>query len=198
MKRIVLFALLMLGIGAGQGSAQAAWDSPLLLPPLARDGIGVFVMDAEGGGIGLMALYRSPIWNYGLRAGIAESGRDNRISVFGGIDYAGTITRATPDFPLDVEWVFGAGLSFDETIRVSVPVGLTTGHAFRADGATFTPYATPRIVFDGYIGGERPGRRNALELAVDLGLDMELAAGFTVRFGATIGRREAVALGIHF
>jgi hypothetical protein len=197
MKRNLWAAVMLLLVLAGPARAQAAWDSPMLLPPIPNAGFGVFLMDAEGGGVGVLGLYRSSLWNYGLRAGIAESGRENRISVFGGVDYSGPITRETPDFPLNVDWVFGAGLSFDERVRVSLPLGLTTGRSFVGEGAVFTPYATPRIVLDGYIGGEGE-RRSALELAVDIGLDLDVVQGFLIRFGASLGRRNAVALGLFF
>jgi hypothetical protein len=197
-RLLVGAGLLFLALPAG-AAAQPAWDSPLLLSPQTPDGLGVFLIDTGGGGIGVMAMYRSPIWNYGLRAGLAESGRDGGIGVFGGVDYSGRFTRATEEFPLDVDWVFGVGLSVDDNVRVSLPLGLTTGYVFRADNVTFTPYGTPRIVFDGLIGrGENSGRSSALELAVDLGLDIDIGAAFLIRFGVTLGRREAVALGLHF
>jgi hypothetical protein len=185
--------------GAADVRAQAAWDSPMLLPPQPVDGFGIFLMDAAGGGLGVMALYRSPVWNYGLRGGIAESPRDN-ISVFAGVDYSGYITRASPDFPLDVDWVFGAGASVDGNVRISIPLGLTTGHTFRGEGATFTPYATPRVVFDALLGDRDPPptRRTRLDVVVDLGLDLDITRAFLIRFGATIGRRDAVALGLFF
>jgi hypothetical protein len=200
MKRVGLGWVLAIAFagGAGQGVAQPAWDSPMLLPPVAREGTGVFLMDAAGGGIGLMGLYRSPLWNYGLRAGVVDSNRRDRIAVFAGIDYNGLVTRATRDFPLDVDWVFGAGLSFDDNIRVSIPLGLTTGYSFRGDGVVFSPYGTPRIVLDAFLGSGDRDRRSALSLGVDLGLDVDLGTGFLIRFGATVGRGEAVALGIFF
>jgi hypothetical protein len=185
-----------------RATAQAAWDSPMMLPPNPPAGLGLYLTDMAGANIGFMASWHSQVWNYGIRAGIADgSGRDD-LAVFGGLDYSGPITRATDAFPLDVDWVFGAGLGIGNGVRLSAPVGLSTGHTFRAEGAAFTPYLTPRVVLDGFFGGEGNGKLN-LDLAVDLGLDLQFAgagalAGATTRFGATLGRRTAIALGVVF
>jgi hypothetical protein len=195
--RAVAIGATSLALGAGLSAAQAAWDAPLLVPPAAPDGLGIFLMGVDDGGLGVAALYRSPLWNYGVRAGIAEASRDGGVSIFGGVDYGARLARATPDFPVDVDWVVGAGLSFHDNVRISVPLGLTAGRSLPADGAVFTPYITPRVVFDAFIGGDRP-RSSALGLAVDIGLDVDAVPGFLIRFGATLGRRDAVALGLHF
>jgi hypothetical protein len=196
MRRWLVVGVLVLA-AAGDAKGQAAWDSPLLLPPTPPPGFGVFLMDAAGGGLGAMVLYRSPVWNYGLRGGVAEQ-RVDGVSVFGGVDFSGLITRASPDFPLDVDWVFGAGASIGDGARISVPLGVTTGHTFRAEGANFTPYATPRVVLDAFMGGDPPPtRRTRLDLVVDLGLDLDLRRAFMIRFGVTLGR-DAVAIGLSF
>jgi hypothetical protein len=58
-------------------------------------------------------------------------------------------------------------------------------------------------VMDAFFGGGRESSDLALVLAVDLGLDLQLAttgalSGSTIRFGATLGRRNAIALGVVF
>jgi hypothetical protein len=197
---VILACMCML---PARADAQVAWDSPMLLPPEPPAGIGLYLTDVSGGGIGFMVSWHSPVWNYGLRAGIADgSGRDD-LAIFGGIDYTGPITRATAALPLDVDWVFGAGLGIGNGVRLSVPVGLSTGHTFRAEGAAFTPYLTPRVVLDGFFGGDRTGSDLELGLAVDIGLDLRPAtagalAGSTIRFAATLGNRNAIALGVVF
>jgi hypothetical protein len=177
--------------------AQVAWDSPMLLLPQQQPGFGIFLMDAHGGGLGVMGLYHSPVWNYGLRGGIADGRGDRGLNVFGGIDFSGVVTRSTPDFPLDIDWVFGAGAAFGDGARIAVPVGLTTGHSFRGEGAVFTPYATPRVVFDVFSGDNRR-RSTALNFALDIGLDLDLLRDFRVRFAATVGDRSALAVGVSF
>jgi hypothetical protein len=185
----------------GAVSAQVAWDSPLLLPPNPAGEFGIFLMDAAGGGVAALGTWRSPSWNFGLRAGIAEDAGDG-VALFGGVDYNGVVNRATADFPVDVDWVLGAGLGIGENVLVSIPVGLTAGHRFVGDGATFTPYITPRVVLDGFFGDDANDENLGLDFAIDLGLDLQLPArtltGMTIRFGGTFGDREAIALGVVF
>ncbi|MEX1184851.1 MAG: hypothetical protein WEF86_16715 [Gemmatimonadota bacterium] len=203
MRKLMVFAVLW-GTSVSGVSAQAAWDSPLLLPPRPADGLGIFLTDMHGGGLGVLASWRSPIWNYGLRAGIAEGAGDDDLSIFGGVDYSGPINAATADFPIDIDWVLGAGLGVGDGVRVSFPLGLTGGHTFRGNSASFAPYITPRVVLDAWFGGDEGGQDADLDFAVDLGLDLNITggggplAGTTIRFGASLGNREAVGIGLVF
>ena len=180
------------------GEAQVAWDSPMLLPPGVGDGFGVFLVDVEGGSLGAMATWRAPGWNFGIRGGVAERADD--VGVFAGFDVNGALTRDRPDFPLDIDWVFGAGLGIEDGVRISAPLGLSVGHRFTGDGVTFLPYVTPHVVLDAFLGDEGEGNDDDLdlELAVDLGLDLRLTPQFLIRFGGTIGDRDGVAIGLVF
>jgi hypothetical protein len=184
-------------------SGQVAWDSPLLLPPRPQPGAGIFLADMAGGGLGVIGMWRSAAWNYGVRLGLAED-RDDDVSVFGGLDYTGRVNRATNDFPIDIDWVFGAGLAIGDAVLVSLPLGLTGAHTFVGDGARFTPYFTPRVVLDAWFGDDGRDSNLRLDFAFDLGLDLRLTGGggplggTTIRFGATLGDREAIALGLVF
>jgi hypothetical protein len=208
MRRHTLLALAaLLAASALPLKAQTAWDSPLLLPPRAPDGLGIFLTDMHAGGIGLLATWQSPAWNYGLRAGVSEGPGGSDLAVFGGIDYSGIVNRATADFPVDIDWVFGAGIGISDGARVSFPLGLSAGHSFQGDGARFTPFLTPRVVLDAYFGRERgDGRSEGAELAfaTDLGLDLTMAAGggpfagTTIRFAVTLGNRTALGVGVVF
>lgn len=184
----------------GPARAQVAWDSPFLSPPRAEPGFGLFLIDVWRGGLGVMGTWRSPSWNFGVRGGIAEeSGRDDDIAIFGGVDFDGSLTRATDDFPLDIDWLLGAGLGIGDAVLISIPAGLTIGHSFPSQGVVFTPYVTPRVVLDAFLNDDRDGDDDVgLDFAVDLGLDLRIRQNFTVRFGATVGDREAVAIGLVF
>lgn len=181
-----------------RGAAQVAWDSPMLMPPGVGDGFGIFLVDVEGGSLGAMVTWRAPSWNFGVRGGVAERADD--VGIFAGFDVNGALTRSTPDFPLDMDWVFGAGLGVEDGVRISAPLGLSVGHTFTGDGVTFLPYVTPRIVLDAFLGDEDEGRDDDLdlELAVDLGLDLRLTQQFLIRFGGTVGDRDGVAIGLVF
>lgn len=203
----LLAAMLLLVLPSG-GAAQIAWDGPFLMPPRASESMGIYLVDLHGGGIGAMGTWRSPGWNYGLRGGIGESG--DGIGVFGGIDFAGAVHREDAQFPLDVDWVVGAGIGAgDGGGRVSVPVGLSLGHTFTTDGAVIIPWTTPRVFLDAVFGRDVPEGEDdsdvGLGLAVDLGVDLRLTTadagfmrGLTVRVAGSLGDRNEVAFGLVF
>lgn len=184
-------------LGPGAAAAQVAWDSPMLMPPAAAPGFGIFLLGPAGGDLGVLGTYRAPSWNFGIRGGIAEeSGRDD-IAVLAGLDFNGELTRSSTEFPLDVDWVFGAGFSVGDDFLLSFPLGLTVGHTFREDDVLFTPYATPRVVLDAFFG-DNDNDRVDLDFAFDIGLDLRFTPDLAVRFGGTIGDRSAVAIGLVF
>lgn len=198
-KRFVLLAVALLLLLPGQrAAAQAAWDAPWLVPPGPTPGIGIFLSDPYGADLGVVFTWRSPTGKYGLRGGIADN---SDVSGFGGIDFSGPITRAHYDFPLDVDWVFGAGLGIGHSVLVSIPLGVNLGHTFRDSGIAFTPYITPRVVFDALFADNNNDRgdndKTDLNFAADIGLDLRFTRGFVVRFGGTLGR-DAVAVGLVF
>jgi len=198
MRRSTLLLSGLLLLAAAPASAQIAWDAPWLVPPGPAAGMGLYLMDAYGGGLGFLGTWRSPTRQYGLRAGLADTPQDD-LGGFGGIDFSGRVSRASYDFPLDVDWVFGAGIGVGSRVRLSVPFGLNLGHTFVSEDATFTPYLTPRLVLDAaFAGGRREHTNSDLDFVADIGLDVRLPrTRFLLRFGGTLGR-DAVAFGIVF
>ncbi|CAN5721514.1 hypothetical protein BH23GEM9_BH23GEM9_12730 [soil metagenome] len=204
--RVMVWCATALTLMPCMAQSQTAWDSPLLLPPRPADGIGIYLVDMSGGGIGLMGTWRSPVWNFGVRAGMSEGGAGDELAVFGGVDFMGPVTTATADLPVDVDWIVGAGMGINDGARISFPAGLTASHSVQTEGARFTPFITPRIVLDGFIGGERRERSRTVDLgfALDIGLDLRLTgiegpfAGSTIRFAASVGDRSAIGIGLAF
>jgi hypothetical protein len=181
-------------------AGQIAWDSPMLLPPNPPDGLGLYLVDVEGGDLGVLGTWRSPARSLGLRLGIAD-GYGNNLGVYGGFDMVGNLTRSTEEFPIDIDWVFGAGLGIVDGALISIPLGLSLGHAFENEGVGFVPYLSPRVVLDACIDCGPYRRSNddvRLDFAVDLGLDLRVSRSLLVRFGASLGDREAVAIGLGF
>ncbi len=186
---------------AGHAAAQAAWDSPLLLPPRPTPGFGIFRAEVHGADLGVLGTWRSGgVGALGVRFGIAD--RPGGLAGFGGVDFSGTLTRASSDFPLDISWIAGAGAGFGRWLRVSFPFGVSIGHTFTGDGVRFTPYLSPRLVLDGNFGRNRPrvpdDDRLNLGFAADLGIDIDPGSGWLVRFGGTFGDRDAIAIGLVF
>jgi hypothetical protein len=174
---------------------QVAWESPLLLPPGSSPAWGIYLVDpSPGSGIGALATWRgqSPL---GFRIGLAEGFRDE-LAVYGGIDASGSLVRASEDFPLDVDWVTGAGIGVGEATMVSFPFGLSLGRTLTGDGVVFLPYVTPRVMLDAWFGSDRPRSGARLNLGADIGMDLSFTPGWAIRFGATFGDRNALAIGL--
>ncbi len=180
--------------GAGSAAAQVAWDSPMLMVPRGHPGLGLFLMETHGGDIGFMGTWRQSSQGAGFRVGLAEDHFDD-LALFAGVDINGRLTRASRDFPLDIDWVLGAGLSIGDDFLLSFPAGITIGRTLEADGVRFVPYATPRVVLDAFFGDGHDDLD--LDVAVDLGLELGFARTWAIRFGATLGR-DALAIGIVF
>ena len=195
MRRFVLVAGLLCAAGVSAVQAQVKWDSPFLAAPRPKPGFGIYLVDLDVGGVGAMVTWQPTPTSWSLRGGLAESPR-NDIAAILGADVSGPITRSSSQMPLDIDWVLGIGAGIAEDVVVSVPAGVSLGHTFQGDGASFTPYATPRVILDGWFGS--PGDNLFLGFAVDLGLDLQLQGNWRIRFGGSIGDREAIAIGVAF
>lgn len=182
-----------------EARAQTAWDSPTLLPPRVGPGMGLYLVDVSGGGIGVLGTWRGTPLGTGLRFGVAEGRGGDGIAVLGGLDFMGPLVRVSPDFPLDVSWLVGVGLGHSDWTLVSVPFGLTLGRTFTAPDVSFTPYITPKVIVDAHLG-RGPNDDNDLELEfdLDLGVDVAFQPGWAIRFGAGLGSRSGIAIGIVF
>jgi len=200
--RPVKIAAMALGLGllvlpALPAQGQVAWDAPMMVSPSAPTGWGVYLSDpSPGGGIGVFSTWR-PGGPFGFRVGLAEDSLD-KLSVFGGVDFSGRLIRETEDFPLDVDWVTGAGFGIGDTSLLSFPFGASIGRELETDGIWFNPYLTPRVVLDAYFGDDPPTDALSLGLGVDLGLDVVFDPGWAVRVAGSFGDRRALAIGISF
>jgi hypothetical protein len=187
---------------AAPAKGQVAWDGPLMVAPNSPAGWGVYLVDpgpGPGDGIGILSTWRgdSAPAGLGYRVGLAE-GRRGGLSVYGGVDASGFLVRESPDFPLDVLWVTGAGLGVGHDVLLSFPLGASIGRDFETDGVWFNPYMTPRVVLDAWFGGDRPSDELSLGLAVDLGIDMAFDPGWAIRFAGSLGDRRGLAIGMSF
>jgi hypothetical protein len=208
-RGIVRLAGVILALaGSESAAAQIAWESPMLIGPEAPAGLGIYVMEPwPGDEFAVLGTYRTapvPI-GLGFRLGIGEGWRDE-LAVFGGVDVAGSLLSATNDTPIDVVWFAGAGMGIGEDAIVSFPLGLSVGAVLQSEGVRFAPYLAPRIVLDAFICDDDDERRDfcegddnlELDLAADVGLDLSFQPAWMIRFAATLGDREALAIGLVF
>lgn len=178
--------------------AQIAWEAPLLVAPHSPAGFSFLVaeMDPADGVAGMVAWrQRTAPGSIGFRVGLGE-GAGNDVAGFGAFDYSGPIHTRSESFPLDVAWVTGAGVGVGNNVILSAPLGVSFAYEMTAPDIWFNPYITPLVALDWYLGGE--GDDFDLGFAVDIGADLAFAASWAIRFGATVGDRQGLAVGIHF
>lgn len=189
-------AILLGVVTAAPVQAQVAWDSPMLLAPGSPGGWGIHIMEpSPGDGIGVMGTYRSnpaPV-GYGFRLGLAEDPSDD-LAVFGGLDVSGHLLLPTSERPFGVLWLAGVGAGIGDDVVISLPAGVSVGADIEAEDILFRPYVTPRVVLDIAFDAED---ELDLGLAVDLGVDLAFDPAWAIRFGATLGDREALSIGLN-
>ena len=180
-----------------EAAAQVPWESPLLVGPGSSAGWSVLMTD-PGAGLGALVHWRGrgQATRLGLRFGLAEAPRDD-LAVFGGADLSGSLHLRDEDFPLDVVWVTGFGMGAGDHALFTIPFGISVGRGFAAEDAWIHPYVSPRLVLDAFLGDDR---RDSLDLGlvVDLGLDLSFTRDWGIRFGASLGDRDGVAVGLAF
>lgn len=195
MARSVFVVLLALVL-ATPASAQIAWDSPPFISPVAPSGLSLFFLRADAERLGMLATYRHEAGTTGLGYRFAvteEVGPDEEIAMAGGVDVSGFLARGIENADVDVAWWSGLGASVGNETVVSIPLGLIVGWSGESDtGVIFSPYAGGHVALDFISGG---GDSVDFNGAIDIGGDVVLTSGWMIRFGASFGDREALALG---
>jgi len=196
-RRTLLAASLALAV-ATPAAGQIAWESPAILSPAAPAGVSVFLIDPAGGGLGAMIAYRRSAGPVGLgyRLSVAEEdGPGNSdVAVAGGFDVSGYLSRAVEGSDVDVIWWSGGGLGVGDETLVTIPLGLILGWS-GGDDVVLSPYGGGHLNLDIFSGD---GDNFDLSGAVDLGIDLTFPSGWLVRFGVSVGDREALAIGLRF
>ena len=190
-------ALLATAALPGGAAAQVAWEAPPMIAPGSPSGLSVLLWDADpSDDLGVMAMWRQsavPV-GLGLRGGLAEEPGGDLAGMFG-LDVSGSLGSLDEAGNAGVVWWAGAGLGFGDDLLVSLPAGITVGWRVTEDAVTFSPYVGGHVAFDILTG---PNDDLDLEGAVDLGIDLTFSSGFAVRFGASVGGRESLAVGLRF
>ena len=193
--RALLSAMTLAALAAAPVSAQIAWDSPPLIGPASPNGLAVFLTGpAPGDGVGGLATWRHEKGSIGLgyRATVGE-GADGDAAVGGGFDISGVLTAGIENADVDVLWWGGLGVGFGEDVLFSIPAGIIAGWTGSGDDVVFSPYVGGHVALDvTTIDGDEV----SFDGSFDLGIDLVLASGWVIRFGASIGGRDALALGL--
>ncbi|MEM7416352.1 MAG: hypothetical protein AAF389_12690 [Gemmatimonadota bacterium] len=188
----LLFAV---ALAALPSAAQTAWDAPPLISHAAPSGASVFVLSPTGGDLGGLVTFRHEAGPVGLgyRASISDDASGDGVAVAGGIDISGFLSRGVEDAPLDLLWWSGIGAGIGNETVFTVPIGAVIGWSGRGSDVVISPYAGGHLALDIRTG---PGDNVRLGGSFDLGIDLDLDQGWLVRFGASVGDRDAVALGV--
>ena len=158
-----------------------AWAYPAFQPPrvMTRE-FNFGVADAGHAGTSLVFQWReglSPRSQLSLDVGFADpDGEGNGKFLLGG-QFAGLLTEAKADMPLDFLGTVGLNMALgDGGNLVRVPFGVSIGHRFELDeGFAITPYAHPRISLDICSDCSKSGDNET-----DLGIDFDLGVNFEV------------------
>ena len=163
-------------------SAQA-WAYPSFQHPrVASREFNFGVADAGRAGTSLIFQWReglTPRTQLSLDVGFADpDGEGNGKLLLGG-QFAGTITEATAELPLDFLLTGGLNLAVgDGSDLIRVPFGVSIGHRFPLEeGFAVTPYIHPRISLDFCTDCGGPDDDDS---EVDLGIDFDLGVNFEV------------------
>jgi hypothetical protein len=198
-----LLTLAALSVTPAFAAGQLPWESPHLLSPSARAGVSFMLVDyglAPSRGLGGSVVWRTADAprGLGLRFSAAE-GTGDQLNLAGGVDVTAPIMRASADFPLDLIWTSGAGLSYGEHFEVAVPLGVAGGRALASPNLWFNPYASARAMLEGRFGENAPGNEVGLGLAIDVGADLAFGRSrrFGLRLAASLGDRHTLAAGLH-
>ncbi len=193
MTRTFVAALVAMAL-ATPASAQIAWDSPPFISPVSPAGVSLFFL-SSGDRLGALATLRHEAGPVGLgyRLAVTEENDPGDAVLAGGVDISGFLGRGIENSEIDVAWWSGLGVGVGNETVVSVPLGIIAGWSGSSEsGVIFSPYGGGHVALD-FASGE--GDSVGFSGAIDLGGDIVLQSGWMIRFGATFGDREAIALG---
>ncbi len=203
---LTLLALVVQAAAPSAARGQIAWETPRMLGPNTEGGLSVHWLQAEtlpGDGEAVMVVWQPPGLpdNVFLRGG-AGTGAGDSSAGFGGIDVRTPIAAARPGQPLDIAWIAGAGVGVGEYLLITVPVGLSAGRSWASGNVWFSPYVGVGVAMDyrATLDDEDavPDQEFDVYPTADIGVDLALdpARRFILRAAASLGDRQATALGI--
>lgn len=195
--RYILFAIPVIALAAlVRPAAAQTWDTPTFFAPGPHDEIGVYLIDPDGGDVGLMGIWRqSGRINLGIRAGFGGRSGDHTTIV--GAEFSGPLVTAGGAQPFAVSWSTGVGAAFDGITWFRVPAGVSVGINIPGPSFTLTPYVHPRLALDifSYSSDNRDDTDVELNADFDIGADLAVGAAWTFRLGITRGDSDVIGVG---
>jgi hypothetical protein len=162
---------------ASAGTARAQVFTPTFQSPRLTNDIGVYLSDADPGDLSIEGIWRGgPL---GLRVGLVDAG-DDLLSIGGELRSPLLLAGA----PVSLAFTAGAQALIGDAEAFGVQGGLSAGYTFNSPGLAVTPYIHPRI---GLINGFAEDDDLEIEVMADVGVDVEFAPRFILRFGANLG-----------
>lgn len=186
----------LIAVSPVMAAAQILWDAPPLVSHVAPSGLSLFLVSPQGGDLGGLVTFRHEAGPVGLgyRFAISDEGNGSSDVAFaGGVDISGFLARAVEGSEIDVMWWSGAGIGVGQESVVSIPVGALIGWSGQGGDVILSPYGGGHITLDVSTVDQDNVRLGG---SFDLGLDVVLSSGWLVRFGGSIGDRDALALGV--
>lgn len=195
MRKQIVGAMVAVLLGVASGAeAQVTWDVPSFLGPRPGSDIGIYLADHDVADLGIHGIWRTTGGpNLGLRIGYLDAA--GGIVQFGAETW-GNIVLEGDDFPLDLIWTAGAGVSVDGPTTVSVPGGVSIGHTFHLETVSIQVYGHPRVALVIFEHPVSDDLDLELEGQFDLGADFFLSRGLTLRVGASFGDWDALGVGL--
>lgn len=192
---LVTVGLVASAIGPASVTAQTAWDAPPLISHVAPAGVSLFLVSPAGGDLGGLVTFRHEAGPVGLgyRLSLTDENASDDLAVAAGVDISGFLARGVEDSPVDVMWWSGAGLGWGENTIISLPLGALVGWSGQGGDVILSPYGGGHLVMD---ISDIEGDNVSLGGAFDFGLDVVLSSGWLVRFGGSVGDRDALAIGV--
>lgn len=192
---LVTVGLVASAIGPASIMAQTAWDAPPLISHVAPAGVSLFLVSPAGGDLGGLVTFRHEAGPVGLgyRLSLTDENASDDLAVAAGVDISGFLARGVEDSPVDVMWWSGAGLGWGENTIISLPLGALVGWSGQGGDVILSPYGGGHLVMD---ISDIEGDNVSLGGAFDFGLDVVLSSGWLVRFGGSVGDRDALAIGV--
>ena len=192
---LVTVGLVAAAIAPTSAAAQTAWDAPPLISHVVPAGVSLFLLSPSGGDLGGLVTFRheaGPV-GMGYRLSVTDENASDDLAIAAGVDISGFLARGVEGTPIDVMWWSGAGLGWGEDTVVSLPLGAVVGWSGQGGDVILSPYGGGHITLD---ISDVSDDNVSLNGSFDVGLDVVLSSGWLVRFGGSIGDRDALAIGV--